>query len=85
MGEIEKKTGRGERIACNDIESIEGEKGNPTRIDRDKDGWIDSQTKSLLYNPRGCVCKIYLTFTLALKQKSKSSFFTPHKEQSILT
>jgi hypothetical protein len=35
---------------------IEGEKGNPTRIDIDKDEWIDSQTKSLLYNPRGlCV------------------------------
>jgi hypothetical protein len=32
---------------------IEGEKGNPTRIDRDKDGQIDSQTKSLLYNPKG--------------------------------
>jgi hypothetical protein len=52
---------------------IEGEKGNPTRIDRDKDGWIDFQTKSLLYNPRGCVCKIDLTFTLALNQISKSS------------
>jgi hypothetical protein len=64
---------------------IEGGKGNPTRIDRDKDGLIDSQTKSLLYNPRGCVCKIYLTFTLALKQRSKSSIFTPHNEQSILT
>jgi hypothetical protein len=36
-------------------------------------------------NLMGCVCKIYLTFTLVLKQKSKSSFFTPHKEQSILT
>jgi hypothetical protein len=47
---------------------IESEKGNPTRIDRDKDRWIDFQTKSLLYNPRGCMCKIYLTFTLALKQ-----------------
>jgi hypothetical protein len=35
---------------------IEGEKGNPTRMDRDKDGLIDSQTKSLLYNPKGlCV------------------------------
>jgi hypothetical protein len=31
-------------------------------------------------NLRGCVCKIYLTFTLALKQKSKSSLFTLHKE-----
>jgi hypothetical protein len=64
---------------------IEREKGNPTRIDRDKDRWIDSQTKSLLYNTRGCVCKVYLTFTLALKQRSKSSIFTPHNEQSILT
>jgi hypothetical protein len=36
-------------------------------------------------NLSGCVCKIYLIFTLALKQKSKSSFFTPHKEQSIIT
>jgi hypothetical protein len=36
-------------------------------------------------NLRGCVYKIYLTFTLALKQKSKSSFFTPQKELSILT
>jgi hypothetical protein len=59
---------------------IEGEKGNPTRMDKDKDGWIDSQTKSLLYNPRDCVCKIYLIFALALKQRSKSSIFTPHKE-----
>jgi hypothetical protein len=64
---------------------IEGDKGNPTRIDRDKAGWIDSQTKSLLHNPRGCVCKIYLTFTLALKQRSKSSIFTPHNEQLTLT
>jgi hypothetical protein len=64
---------------------MEGEKDNLTRIDRDKDGWIDSQTKSLLYNPRGYVCKIYLTFTLALKQRSKSCIFTPHNEQSILT
>jgi hypothetical protein len=67
------------------LKGIEGEKGNPTRIDRDKDGWIDSQMKSLLYNPRGYVCKIYLTSTLALKQRSKSSIFTPHKEQLILT
>jgi hypothetical protein len=35
---------------------IEGEKGCPTRIDRNKDRQIDSQTKSLLYNPKGlCV------------------------------
>jgi hypothetical protein len=51
---------------------IEGEKGNPIRVDRDKDGWIDSQTKPLLYNPSGCVCKIDLTSTLALNQRSKS-------------
>jgi hypothetical protein len=31
-------------------------------------------------NLRGYVCKICLTFTLALKQKFKSSFFTLHKE-----
>jgi hypothetical protein len=49
--------------------------------DRDKDGLRDTQTNILLYiNLRGCVCKIYLTFTLALKQRSKSSIFTPHKE-----
>jgi hypothetical protein len=34
---------------------------------------------------RGCVHKAKLTFTLALKQRCKSSIFTPHKEQSILT
>jgi hypothetical protein len=49
---------------------------------------MDREIPNLIFyhiNLRGCVCKIYLTFTLALKQKSKSSFFTPHKEQSILT
>jgi hypothetical protein len=35
-------------------------------------------------NLRGCVCKTYLTFTLLLKQRCKSSIFTPYKEQSIL-
>jgi hypothetical protein len=49
---------------------------------------MDRETPKLSFyhiNLRGYVCKIYLTFTLALKQKSKSRFFTPHKEQSILT
>jgi hypothetical protein len=49
---------------------------------------MDREIPKLIFyhiNLRGCVCKIYPTFTLALKQKSKSSFFTPHKEQSILT
>jgi hypothetical protein len=31
------------------------------------------------------VCNTYLTFTLELKKKSKSSIFTPCKEPSILT
>ncbi len=35
---------------------VGGEKDNPTRIDRDKDGQRDFQTKTLLYNPKGlCV------------------------------
>jgi hypothetical protein len=42
-------------------------------------------TKILLYDPKGCVCKIYLTFTLALKQKCKSNIWSSRKEQSILT
>jgi hypothetical protein len=33
----------------------------------------DNQTKILLYKVVGCVCKTYLTFTLALKQICKSS------------
>jgi hypothetical protein len=31
---------------------VGGGKDNPTRIDRDKDGSRDSQTKTLLYNPK---------------------------------
>jgi hypothetical protein len=49
---------------------------------------MDREIPKLIFchiNLRGCVCKIYLTFTLAFKQKSKSSIFTTHKEQSILT
>jgi hypothetical protein len=35
---------------------VEDEKDNPTRMDKDKDGWRDFQTKTLLYNPKGlCV------------------------------
>jgi hypothetical protein len=45
---------------------VGGEKDNPTRIDRDKNGYRDTQTKISLYNPKGCVCEIYLIFTLAL-------------------
>jgi hypothetical protein len=30
-------------------------------------------TKILLYDPKGCVCKIDFTCTLALNQRSKSS------------
>jgi hypothetical protein len=62
------------------------EKDNPARIDRDTS--IDREIPKLRFyyiNLRGCVCKTYLTFTLALKQRCKSSIFTLHKEQSILT
>jgi hypothetical protein len=46
---------------------VGGKKDNPSMIDRDKDGWRDTQTKILLYiNLWVCVCKIYPTFTLAL-------------------
>jgi hypothetical protein len=38
VDEIEKEKPGGERIACNDSKRCRGEKGNPTRIDRDKDG-----------------------------------------------
>jgi hypothetical protein len=52
---------------------------------RRKSRWIKRfSTKILLYNPKDCACKIYLTFTLALKQRCKSSIWSPHKEQSIL-
>jgi hypothetical protein len=65
---------------------VGGKKDNARKIDRDKDGYRDTQTKILLYiNLRVCVCKIYLTFTLTLKQRSKLNIFTPHKELSILT
>jgi hypothetical protein len=40
---------------------VKGEKGNPIRIDRDKDRSTDSQTKTLLYNPKGlCVLRYTL-------------------------
>jgi hypothetical protein len=35
------------------LKGVGGEKDNPARIDRDKDGQIDSQTKILLYKPKG--------------------------------
>jgi hypothetical protein len=58
------------------IKGVEGEKDNPTRIDR------DNPTKTLLYNPKGCVCKTYLTFTLPLKQICKSSICTQKNNRS---
>jgi hypothetical protein len=62
------------------LKGVGGENDNPIRIDRDKDEKRDTQTKTLLCNPMGCVCKTYLTFTLALKQRCKLIIFTPHKE-----
>jgi hypothetical protein len=67
------------------LKDVGSEKDNSIRIDRDKDGQRDTQAKILLYNPKGCVCKIDLTFTLALRKRSKSSIFTSNNEQSILT
>jgi hypothetical protein len=58
------------------LKAIEGEKDNPTRIDR------DNPTKTLLYNPKGRVSKTYLTFTLTLKQRCKSSIFTQKNNRS---
>jgi hypothetical protein len=58
------------------------EKDNPASIDRVKDGYRDSQTKYVLYNPRDYVCKIYLTFTLSLKQRSKSIMNTTKTKQT---
>jgi hypothetical protein len=58
-----------------------GEKDNPTRIDRE----IPKLKFYYYINLSGHVCKTYLTFTLALKQRCKSNIFIPHKEQYILT
>ena len=58
-----------------------GEKDNLVRIDREK--MIDGEIIQLRFyniNLWACVCKTYLTFTLALKQRCKSSIGTPHKE-----
>jgi hypothetical protein len=35
---------------------VGGEKDSPTRMDKNKDRWRDTQTKILLYKPKGlCV------------------------------
>jgi hypothetical protein len=68
------------------LKGVGGEKDNPTMIDRDTR--IDREIPKLKFYYiilRGCVCKTYLAFTLALNQRSKSNICTPHKEQSILT
>jgi hypothetical protein len=65
------------------LKGVGGKKDNPTRIDRETK--MDKEIPKLRFyyiymNLRGCVCKTYLTFTLALKQRSKSNMCKPHKE-----
>jgi hypothetical protein len=54
------------------LKGVGGEKDNPIRIDRETrmDRDIPKLRSYYIYiNLRGCVCKTYLTFTLALKQR----------------
>jgi hypothetical protein len=70
------------------LKGARGKENNPTRIDRETK--MDREIPKLRFyyiyiNLRGCVCKTYLIFTLAPKQRCKSSIYTPQKEQLILT
>jgi hypothetical protein len=65
------------------LKGFRGKKDNPTRIDRETK--MDREIRKLRFyyiytNLWGYVCKTYLTFKLALKQRSKSNMCKPHKE-----